>query len=145
MNDSSLRRAVKRTVPARRVGRRRAPVASMRAAALAAPSRHDELVAVKRSLEAVALALNGVDPQSLSDAEHASWATAMNQVDLAIARVRNSLLEGIVAEFEAVMPEIQLATARLEASLAGLQAAVDVIDAVSGALGVVEKIIALGR
>jgi hypothetical protein len=120
-------------------------VPTIRAAAVASPSSHDELVAIKRSLEAIALALNSVDPQALSDSEHAEWAANMNKVDLAIARVRNSLLEGIVADFEAAMPEIQTATARLEAKLADLKKAVDVINAVTGALGVIEQIITLGR
>jgi hypothetical protein len=43
------------------------------------------------------------------------------------------------------MPEIQSATARLEDDLAKLKQSVDVINAVAGALGVIEKIIGLGR
>lgn len=109
----------------------------------ATPSSHDELVAVKRSLEAVSLSLNRVDPQPLSDAERDTWARELDRVDLAIARVRVSLLEGLVAEFEAQLPAIQSATANLEAKLASLQQAVDVINAVAGVLGVVEQIIGL--
>ena len=117
----------------------------MKPAEVVVPSTHDELVAVKRSLEAISLALNGIDPKSLSDSEHKTFENETNKVDLAIARVRNSLLEGIVAEFEAAMPEIQSATARLEDDLAKLKQSVDVINAVAGALGVIEKIIGLGR
>jgi hypothetical protein len=142
MNAKTVRRPTKRSAGSNVPTTRSAPAAP---AAKSAPSRHDELVAVKRSLEAIALKLNEVDPQSLSDADHAKWTGEMNKVDLAIARVRNSLLEGIAAEFEAAMSDIQSATAKLEANLAGLQKAVDVINAVAGALGVLEQIIALGH
>lgn len=109
----------------------------------AQPSSHDALVATKKSLEAVSLKLNGVDPADLSDAQRATWAEQMKAIDLAIARVRVSLLEGIVAQFEAQLPAIQQATARLEAELASLQQAVDVINAVAGVFGVIGQIIDL--
>jgi len=86
-----------------------------------------------------------IDPNSLSDSQHAKWAGEVNKVDLAIATVRNSLLNGIAEAFEAEMPNIQASTARLESDLARLQRAVDVINAVAGLLGVIEKIITLGR
>lgn len=107
------------------------------------PSSHDALVALKRSLEAISLGLNSVDPQTLSDTDRDTWAKELDRVDLAIARVRVSLLEGILAEFEAELPGLQAATANLEARLASLQQAVDVINAVAGVLGVVEQIIGL--
>ena len=115
------------------------------ATAIALLSAHDQLVAVKRSLEATSEALMAIDPNSLSDSEHAKWADEVNKVDLAIARVRNSLLNGIAEAFEAEMPAIQASTASLETDLARLQKAVDVINAVAGLLGVIEKIITLGR
>ena len=136
-----LRKAVKRDVP----GRKRNAVAQGAPAADAAPvSAHDRLVAIKLSLEAARTALNGVDANALSDPDHDKWAEEINRVDLAIARVRNSLLSGIAADFEAEMPNIQAAAARLEGDLSNLQKAVDIVNAVSGALGVVEKIISLG-
>ncbi len=119
------------------------PGAQAAALPVATPSSHDELVALKRSLEAISLSLNRVDPQALSDAERDTWAKELDRVDLAIARVRVSLLEGIVAEFEAELPALQSATAQLEAQLASLQQAVDVINAVAGVLGVVEQVIGL--
>jgi len=109
----------------------------------AAASAHDQLVALKRSLEATSLSLNRIDPQALSDGDRETWAKELDRVDLAIARVRVSLLEGIVAEFEAELPALQSATAQLEAQLASLQQAVDVINAVAGVLGVIEQIIGL--
>lgn len=108
-------------------------------------SAHDELVAVLQSLQAVNAKLNGVDPGSLSDAKHKTWSKQLNQVDLAIARARHSLLAGITAEFEAQLSPIQDATAHLEQTLAQLNQAVAIIDAVAGALGVIEQIITLGR
>lgn len=145
MNTTTLRRPTKRSPPARvaMLARRQSAGPAARASSTGSPSTHDELVAVKKSLEAISLSLNNIDPQSLSDAERTAWANEMDRVDLAIARVRVSLLEGILQQFEASLPEIQQATARLEASLAGLQQAVDLINAVAGVLGVVEQIIAL--
>lgn len=140
------RQPTKRTPPAR-VRRVRpaqdGPGAQAATLPVAAPSSHDQLVALKRSLEAISLSLNRVDPQALSDAERDTWAKELDRVDLAIARVRVSLLEGIVAEFEAELPALQSATAQLEAQLASLQQAVDVINAVAGVLGVVEQVIGL--
>ena len=132
-------RAAKRSV-SRKSHRRRASEA-----AVALTSAHDQLVAVKKSLEATSVALMAIDPNSLSDSQHAKWAGEVNKVDLAIATVRNSLLNGIAEAFEAEMPNIQASTARLESDLAKLQRAVDVINAVAGLLGVIEKIISLGR
>jgi hypothetical protein len=108
-------------------------------------SAHDQLVAVKASLEIISAKLNGVDPNTLSDADHQTWSDDIDKVDLAIARVRNSLLNGIVAEFEQAMPAIQASTAKAEADLAKLTRFVDIINAVAGALGVIEEIITLGK
>jgi len=124
----------------RKKGRRAAP-----AAAVAGLSAIDQLKAVKRSLEEISVALNAIDPNSLSDGDHRTWADEMDKVDLAIARVRNSLLEQIADAFEAEIPNIRAGTARLASDLAKLQQAVDIINAVSGALGVIEQIIRLGR
>jgi hypothetical protein len=142
----SPRQPTKRAPPARVRKVRQAqggPSAQAAALPVATPSSHDELVALKRSLEAISLNLNRVDPQALSDTERDTWAKELDRVDLAIARVRVSLLEGIVAAFEAELPALQSATAQLEAQLASLQQAVDVINAVAGVLGVVEQIIGL--
>lgn len=133
------RSAAKRSVPGRAASR--SPIAE----SAAPPSAHDQLVAIKRSLEAVSLALNAVDPNTLSDRDHTRWAAEVNEVDLAIARVRNSLLNGITVAFEAEIPALQAGTAQLEADLAQLARAVDIINAVSAALGVLEQIVTLGR
>lgn len=107
------------------------------------PTAHDQLLAVKKSLEATSEALIAIDPTALSESEHAKWANEVKKVDLAIARVRNSLLSGIAEEFKKEMPRIQASTAHLQKDLARLQKAVDVINAVAGLLGVIEKIITL--
>jgi hypothetical protein len=106
---------------------------------------HEQMIAVKRHLETISAALNGVDPAALSDSEHAQWADALDKVDLAIARVRNALLQGLIAEFEAELPNIRASTARLEADLEHLKNAVAIINTVTAALGIVEQIIRLGR
>jgi hypothetical protein len=127
--------------PVSRSTERRAP-----SAAVVEPlSAHDQLVAIKSSLETISEALNAIDPETLSNSEHAKWADEVNQVDLAIARVRSSLLNGIAEAFEAEMPSIRASTARLEKDLSRLRKAVDVINAIAGVLGVVEQIIRLGR
>lgn len=109
------------------------------------PSAHDELVATKADLEATSTTLMAIDPQSLSDAEHKLWSEEVNQIDLAIARVRNSLLNGIAEAFEAELPAIQASTSRLKADLAKAKEAVQVINIIAGALGVIEQVIRLGR
>jgi len=106
---------------------------------------HDRLVRVKQDLDATRVKLSGIDPDALTAEAHEQWANEANKVDLASARVRNALLNGIAQAFEAELPQIQSATGRLQSDLARLQEAVDIINAVSGALGVIEQIITLGR
>jgi hypothetical protein len=96
-------------------------------------------------LDATRTALSAIDQDALSDAEQEKWENELNKVNLAINTVRNSLLEGIAAEFKKEMPRIQSNTARLQKDLSKLQKAVDVINAVGGFLGMIEKIITLGR
>ena len=68
-----------------------------------------------------------------------------DKVDLAIARARSSLLSSLTAAFERELPDIAAATGELAQSLQRLKKISEVIDAVAGVLGVIEKIIALGR
>lgn len=133
--------------PARAAKARRAETPA-RAAPLRAegraPSAHDELVATLAHLNAASAKLMAIDSASLSDEEFERWARAVNQVDLAIARARNSLLGGIADAFEAELPAIQKSTARLKTDLDSANKAVAIINLVSGALGVIEQIIRLG-
>lgn len=104
-----------------------------------------QLQRVKTDLEAVSAKLNGVDREQLDDAAREQWSHQMDRVDLAIARARNAVLGGLVQAFEAEVPEIQAATGKLAASLERLNKAAQVIEAVAGVLGVIEKVITLGR
>ena len=104
-----------------------------------------QLQRVKVDLEAVSAKLNGVDREQLDDAAREQWSHQMDRVDLAIARARNAMLGGLVQAFEAEVPEIQAATGKLAASLERLNKAAQVIEAVAGVLGVIEKVITLGR
>ena len=59
------------------------------------PSAHDELVATLADLQVTSEKLTVIDPYSLSDKDFERWSKAVNKIDLAIARARNSLLSGI--------------------------------------------------
>ena len=104
-----------------------------------------QLQQVKTNLEAVSVKLNAIDPATLDDAAHDKWSHEMDRVDLAIARARSALLQGLAQAFEAELPGIQDATSELAQSLASLQKAAQIIEAVSNVLGVIEKVITLAR
>lgn len=104
-----------------------------------------QLQRVTADLEAVSAKLNGVDREQLDDAAREQWSHQVDRVDLAITRARNAVLGGLVQAFEAEVPEIQAATGKLAASLERLNKAAQVIEAVAGVLGVIEKVITLGR
>jgi len=55
------------------------------------------------------------------------------------------LLNGLSAAFEEEVPAIEAATGKLADSLAALKKVSAVINAVAGVLGVIEKVITLGR
>ena len=104
-----------------------------------------QLRRVKTDLEAVSAKLNEIDVDQLDDAGQEKLSHQMDRVDLAIARARNALLEGLAQAFEAEVPAIQAATGQLAASLQRLNRAAQVIETVAGVLGVIEKVITLGR
>jgi len=108
------------------------------------PTAHDELVATLADLNATSEKLMAIDPASLSDEDFERWSKAVNKIDLAIARARNSLLSGIADDFEAALPSIQESTARLKSDLEKVNKAVAIINLVSGALAVIEQIVRLG-
>ena len=122
--------------------------AAPRARSAVAPATLDTLAQlrlVKAELEGVSVKLNGIDPDQLDAAAREQWSHQMDRVDLAIARARNAVLRGLVQAFEAEVPAIQAATGQLAASLERLNQAAQVIEAVAGVLGVIEKVITLGR
>ena len=104
-----------------------------------------QLQQVKADLEAVSLKLTEIDPDKLDDRDRTLWEDQMDKVDLAIARARTALLSSLTAAFEQELPAIAVATDKLAKSLQRLKKVSEVIDAVTGVLGVIEKVITLGR
>jgi len=104
-----------------------------------------QLQRVKADLEAVRLKLLEVDPDELNAGDRVAWANQLDKTDLAIARARSALLSSLTAAFEQELPAIQAATGELAQSLQQLNKVAEVIDAVAGVLGVIEKVITLGR
>jgi hypothetical protein len=104
-----------------------------------------QLQLVKADLEVVSLKLIEIDPDTLNDSERAIWEDQLDKVDLAIARARSALLSRLTAAFEQELPAIEAATGKLAQSLQRLKKVSEVIDAVAGVLGVIEKVITLGR
>ena len=104
-----------------------------------------QLQKVKADLEAVRLKLIQIDPVDLDEASRAAWEDQVDKIDLAIARARSALLSSLTAAFERELPAIQAATGELVKALQRLNKVAAVIDAVAGVLGVVEKVITLGR
>ena len=103
-----------------------------------------QLQMIKADLEKVSLALVSNEPK-LSDPRRADWEQQLDKVDLAISRARSALLNGLSAAFEKEVPGIEAATGKLADSLKNLNKVAEVINAVAGVLGVIEKVITLGR
>jgi len=84
-----------------------------------------------------------IKPDELKDAEHVKWTEQIYKVSLAINGLRNKALKDLSDQFETDLADIQRSTAKLTDDLDGLQKSVAVIKAVSGALGVIGKVIGL--
>lgn len=108
------------------------------------PPAADEAIAllqnVKLDLQATRAKLMLLQPDTLSDEEHARWSDEISKVNLAISAVRTALLGAISAVFAAQLPAIAEATDKLSDDLFRLQSATDVINAVASALGIIERI-----
>jgi hypothetical protein len=123
----------------------RRPAVRRSAPARATVDSLSQLQRVKSDLEAVRLKLIRVDPDELSATDRAVWEDQLDTIDLAIARARSALLSSLTAAFEKELPAIHVATGELAQSLQRLNKVAEVIDAVAGVLGVIEKVITLGR
>lgn len=153
----STRKAAAKTVATKKVPTKKAPAKKASAkkaagpplklgAALAATSvTFDQLEQVKTDLEAISEKLNGIDPDTLSEAQRKDWSHEMDRVDLAIMRARNALQRNLLDAFEGEVDAIGEATGKLAESLDKLNKVVQVIEAVAGVLGVIEKVITLAR
>ena len=114
----------------------RAPVEK----ALAANDPAESLRQLKLKMEATRAKLMLVKPDNLSDEEHDAWSNQITKTNLAITGLRNAALENLTNEFKQALPAFEAATTKLADDLAKLTQAVEIIKAVSGALGVITKI-----
>jgi len=114
------------------------PVATVSMASLLA------LDAIKVDLQAVAAKLMDSEP-ALGAPNRAEWEAQIDKVDLAIARAKLAHLKAVSSAFDQDVADLKDATGKLAETLKQLQKVSAVIDAVAGALGVLEKIIAIGR
>jgi len=103
----------------------------------------ERLRALKLQLQAAQDKLLLIDPNTLDDDAHATWSNEIFQLSRAINALRNVLLEQLSAEFAAELPDIEDATKDLADELQELENAVDVINAVASALGVITSIVTL--
>ena len=103
-----------------------------------------QLQLIKADLEKISLALVSNEP-ALDHPQRDEWEQQLDQVDLAISRARAALLNGLSAAFEQEVPAIEAATGQLADALEKLNRVSEVIDAVAGVLGVIEKVVTLGR
>jgi uncharacterized protein involved in exopolysaccharide biosynthesis len=104
----------------------------------------ETLQKLKQNLEAVRLKLRNVDTSELDAAGLAARTDQLSKVADAIEAARNALLGQIADAFEAELPGLQSSTGKLAASLARLNKAAEVVTAVAGVLGVIERIVTLG-
>ena len=79
----------------------------------------------------------------LSDDDFRALGKQNTEISLAINKLRNATLLSLSDEFKAELPAFTTAAKRLNDDLDGLKKAVDIIKAVSGALGVISKIVTL--
>jgi len=112
-------------------------------ATLSANDKAELLRQLKLHLQAVREKLMLIKPDELKDAEHVKWTEQIYKVSLAINGLRNKALKDLSDQFETDLADIQRSTAKLTDDLDGLQKSVAVIKAVSGALGVIGKVIGL--
>ena len=123
--------------------KKKARAVLMQAPVAAAAPDNPQLDALLDELMQVRQELLKIDPDSLDDIHHEQWRTQVNQVSLAISKVRNALLAELNAEFAAELPAIETAAGRLTDSLKQLQAANEIIGAIAESIGVVAKILTL--
>ncbi|GEM_PF-2025650 len=103
----------------------------------------EQLRQLKLNLQATREKLMLVSPDLLNDADHEAWGEQIFKVSVAINGLRNATLQALSDEFKAELPKFESAATKLTDELFQLQQAVDVIKAVSAALGVISKIVTL--
>jgi len=103
----------------------------------------DILTQLRLDMEATVTKLLLIPHAKLSDEDHEAWSDQIHQHNMAIAKLRNAVLETLSDQFQAELPAIQAATAELVKKLERLQQSVAIIRAVDSVLGVVRQIITL--
>ena len=94
-------------------------------------------------LEAVELDLIGIDSNDLSKDERNSLADLLHVCTTNLTWLRNADPQNLSSAFKAREPELRSAAGRLEKEVRDSSDAVDVIRAVSEAVGVITDIVAL--
>lgn len=116
------------------------------AAAAAAPDAPDALEQLRQlrlNLDAMSARLMLIATDRLSDDDFRALGRQNTEISLAINKLRNASLLSLSDEFKAELPAFTTAAKKLNDDLDGLKKAVDIIKAVSGALGVISKIVTL--
>jgi hypothetical protein len=126
-----------REIVAPRTRTARAPAPRASAAEAAAI---DRLQRIKLDLQQARTKLMLVQPDLLDDAAHQKWSEDIFEVNRAINAARVALLGAISEAFAAELPSIERATGKLAEDLARLRESVAIIETVSAALGIIERI-----
>jgi hypothetical protein len=138
---SAIRKpATRKPVSKKAATRRSAPPATAIRGAQTDAETIESLEKLQDNLQAARRKLMRVQPDKLDDEQHARWSDQIFQLNLAISTMRNAVLGAISAAFAAELPAIEQATGQLADDLSGLQASVDVINAIGSVLGIIEKI-----
>ena len=119
------------------------PTSAAAAAAPAAPDAIEQLRQLRLNLDAMSAKLMLIATDRLSDDDFRALGKQNTEISLAINKLRNATLSSLSDEFKAALPAFSTAAKKLNDDLDGLKKAVDIIKAVSGALGVISKIVTL--
>ena len=103
----------------------------------------EQLRLLKLNLQTTRESLMWVNPDTLSNADHAAWTQQIYQTSLAINALRNAALDALTAEFEAALPQLASATKTLADELSALEEATAVIQAVGSSLDIIASIAVL--
>ena len=119
------------------------PARAKSAAAAAAPDALEQLRQLRLNLDTMSARLMLIATDRLSDDDFRALGKQNTEISLAINKLRNATLLSLSDEFKAELPAFTTAAKKLNDDLDGLKKAVDIIKAVSGALGVISKIVTL--
>ncbi len=109
----------------------------------AAPDALEQLRQLRLNLDATSARLMLIATDRLSDDDFRALGKQNTEISLAINKLRNATLLSLSDEFKTALPDFSTAAKKLNDDLDGLKKAVDIIKAVSGALGVISKIVTL--